>query len=419
MERLKKIILDQRESMEEFFSQRRIIPREKVEEALGFLEYPNILVVVGPKRSGKSVFSYMLGKKITDKFFYVNFFDERLSNFGDFDLLLKAAYQLIGEKIDLFIFDEIQEVKGWKKFLSRLRNNNRIIVTGSNARILGGELSVYLTGRYTKFFLLPFSFREVCRDKIENFWTTKKEALILQCFRDYIFSSGFPEYYLFGKEMVRQILEDILFKDCIYRYNIKNMKSFRELSSVIINQYASQFTYRKLKNVLGVSDLNSVKNYVQYLEESFLIFISYLFSRKAKVKYQTSKKAYVSDLGFANFFAGETSKKESRLLENFVAIELIGSGRDLYFYKTRDGYEVDFVVIDDEKGSELIQVSFSVEEEKTREREIRALLHSKKELGIEKMKIITYDEEGNEEVNWHNMRGKIEYIPAWKWALGK
>ncbi len=418
VDKLIRIILDQKDSMEELFKRGKLVGREGLDEAASFLRSPNVLAVIGPRRSGKTVFSYMLAKKLSGKFLYINFFDERLSTLDNYDVILRAAYQLYGADLDLFIFDEIQELQGWERFVSRLRNNNRVIITGSNAGILGGELSVYLTGRYIKFFLLPFSFREVCGSKSDTRLSTKEESLILECFRKYLFSSGFPEYYLFGKMIVNQIFEDIIFKDCIYRYGIKNVRAFRELSSILVSQFSSQFNYRKLSNATGMPDINSVKNYVQFLEDSFLIFISYIFSKKPRTRYLTSKKVYVSDLGFANFSSVETAKKESRLLENLVAIELKRRGKELLFYKTKDGYEVDFVTGSKEgQVDELIQVSYAVDNEITKQREIRALLHARKELGITNLSVITYDYESVESVKWHRMEGKIKFLPAWKWLL--
>ncbi len=163
IEELKRVLVSQREEMPEFIKRERIIQRDAEENAKSAIASPNVLAILGVRRSGKSVLSWNLtgGNAL-----YVNFFDERLSAFrsDDFERLLNAARELWREP-EIVVLDEVQEVKGWERFVSRLRLNKRVVVTGSSSRLLSGEMATYLTGRHVDLTLFPFSFREFLRFK--------------------------------------------------------------------------------------------------------------------------------------------------------------------------------------------------------------------------------------------------------------
>src|SRR3989338_4248291 len=158
------IIKEQRQELEKIEREEKIIPRENSEKAESFLRYPNILIITGVRRCVKSIFSYLLEKN--KRFAYINFDDERLSGLGteDLDKVLQAFYELYGD-IEFIVLDEVHNVKGWELFASRLRRTKKVIITGSNSKLLGGELSTYLTGRHLDIQLFPFSFREFLKFK--------------------------------------------------------------------------------------------------------------------------------------------------------------------------------------------------------------------------------------------------------------
>ncbi|MCG2736342.1 MAG: AAA family ATPase [Candidatus Methanoperedenaceae archaeon] len=152
IEYIKRIIVDQKEEIEETFGKKTIIEREiPGEELIKFLEHPNILAVLGIRRCGKSILSHLLLRG--RDYGYINFDDERISGIDakDLNIILQAFYELHGNELEYFILDEIQNVPGWELFANRLRRTKRVIVTGSNAKLLSGELATHLTGRYVDF----------------------------------------------------------------------------------------------------------------------------------------------------------------------------------------------------------------------------------------------------------------------------
>ncbi|MBS3092701.1 AAA family ATPase, partial [Candidatus Pacearchaeota archaeon] len=216
----KSIIKEQREELEKIEKEEKIIERTGLNKSKESLKYPNILAILGIRRCGKSIFSYLLAKP--HKFAYINFDDERLAGLKSDDLnkILESFYELY-ENIDYIILDEIQNVDNWELFVNRLRRTKKIILTGSNSKLLSGELSTHLTGRYLDIILFPFSFKEFLKlkeVKENKVYTTQEKAEIMKTLQEYLEIGGFPEAYKFGKGMISKIYEDILTKDILLRY---------------------------------------------------------------------------------------------------------------------------------------------------------------------------------------------------------
>src|SRR3989344_797207 len=269
---LKRIIEEQRKELEKKFNEENIIERENTNEEKKFLKYPNILAILGVRRSGKSIFSLIISKQLKN-FAYINFDDERLLNVKTEDLnkILQAFYEL-QDNVDLIILDEIQNINGWELFVNRLRRTKKIIVTGSNSNLLSGELATHLTGRYIDIKLFPFSFKEILSFK-PNINLTEDIAKLKKELKKYIEGSGFPEFLKFGSAIVIRIYEDIINKDCLRRHKVEKEKTFRELSNYLISNFSSEFTYSKLSKIFNIKDVHTVKNYVNYLKEAFLIIV--------------------------------------------------------------------------------------------------------------------------------------------------
>lgn len=425
IERLKKIITEQEEEMAEFFAREEIIEREiDLKRLRNFLAHPNVLIITGPRRSGKSTLAVAL--LADSKYGYLNFDDERLAGFNseDFNAVLEAFYSLNGTDLEYFIFDEIQNIPNWELFINRLRRTKKIIITGSNANLLSGELATYLTGRHLEAVLYPFSFREYLKVqkmevKKEDLYSTKKISQIKKYLQKYLDDGGFPETFLFGSAMVNKIYDDVIAKDILLHYGVKNKKAFRELANYVISNFGKDVNYRKLGTVFAIKNVHTVKNYVEYLRTSFLIFVLEKFSFKLKQQYITSKKAYGIDTGLVNSVAFQFSENSGRIMENAVLIDLMrrknyfGSCTSVYYWRDYTDQEVDFVVKKGAKIVELIQVCQNLGNIETREREIRSLLSASKELRCNKLTIITADNESVEKIE-----GKqIEFIPLWKWLL--
>jgi hypothetical protein len=418
IEELKRIISSQRYELEDKFRREKIIQREKLAYAKKFLKYPNILAVLGVRRCGKSIFSVLLAKEMGKNFGHINFDDERLVGIRAEDLnkILQAFYELYGE-VNFIILDEPQNVEKWELFANRLRRTKKVVITGSNSQLLSGELATALTGRHIDVSMFPFSFREILSFK-PDLYLTEDIAKVKTELEEYLKGSGFPEYIKFGPQIVINIYEDIVNKDCIRKHEIRNERSFRELAKYLVSNFSSEFTYSKLAGITGVKDVHTVKNYVGYLEQAFLIHVVERFSFKLKQQIIAPKKVYVVDHGFANFISFKLTKDLGRLLENIVCTELFNRVSEkhdtrIYYFKNSRGHEVDFVLKQGAKVKQLIQVCYDISDLAVEKRELKSLAEASKELRCGNLLVVTYDHEGEKKFDGK----KIKFLPLWKWIL--
>ncbi len=415
---LKRIIESQRKEIGHKFTKEKIVAREGLGLAKKYLSAPNVLVILGVRRSGKSIFSLLLAQSLQEKVAYINFVDERLISLktDDLDRVLQAFYELYGE-VDFVILDEIQQVHGWELFANRLRRTKKVIVTGSDSTLLSGELATHLTGRHLDFTLFPFSFREMSGLK-QSVYSTEEIALARHELEKYLEGSGFPEFGLFGAEIVREIYGDIVTKDCIQRHGIKEEKSFRELAGYVVSNFSNEFSYSKLTKIAGLKDQHTTKNYVNYLQEAYLLAVIERYSHKLKQHIIAPKKAYCIDHGFCNFVSFSISKNHGRVYENAVCVELLRKKSldhrlEVYYWKDHQHNEVDFVVKKGSKVEQLIQVCYNPLDESTKERETKPLVRAAIELRCKNLLVITSDYEKTEKKGKY----KIQYTPLWKWLL--
>ncbi len=421
---IKRIIQEQENEKKRILTREKIIDRDiGIELSRKYLKFPNVLAILGLRRSGKSVLSWLLIKD--KKCGYINLDDEAL--FGmeakDLNTVLKAFYELYGN-LDFFVFDEIQNVRGWELFINRLRRTKKIIITGSNSQLLSGELSTYLTGRHLDFVLFPFSFKEFCIYKdidIKNLdFTTETAARMEKAVREYIENGGLPEIYKFGKAMAKSIFGDVVTKDIIKRYKIKSNIT-ESLAKYLISNFSKEISFNKLKNLFAIKKVQTMKNYVKYFENAYLIFIIERFSFKLKQQIIAPKKIYCMDTGIINSISFRFSDDIGRLFENIVCIELfrrknyLQKDIDIFYWKNHQHEEVDFIVKRGLKIKQLIQVCYDIDDYDTKKREVRALLKASKELKCNNLLVITEYKEEEEKIN----NKKIKYIPLWKWLLSK
>jgi len=417
---LKEIITDQREEIEVIEKKERIIEREFLTKVEKFLKYPNILVVTGVRRCGKSIFSYLLAKK--KKFGYINFDDERLSEVKAEDLnkILQTFYELYGD-IDYIILDEVQNIEKWELFANRLRRTKKVIITGSNSKLLAGELATRLTGRYLDITLFPFSFREFLdlnKIKRVGVYTTKEKAEILKFLNIYLKTGGFPEVNKFGRAILSRIYDNIVTKDILLRYKIKKIEEAKKLAKYLITNFYQEVSYSKLAKILNVKRVSTLSNWISYLENSFLIFKLERFAFKLKQQFIAPKKICCIDNGIVNMIGFKFSENIGRFMENAVAVELqrkrsLNSLVEIYYWKDHQQNEVDFVVKCGREVKQLIQVTYAMGKDEIKEREVKALLKASKELKCNNLLIITYDYEAEEKIK----SKKIKFIPLWKWLL--
>jgi len=426
IDNIKRVILEQKEEIEEIFKNERIISREAAgERLLKYLRKPNILAILGTRRSGKTLLSILLFKK--KKYGYVNFDDERIAGIEKSNLnkILESLYSLEGEDLEYIIFDEIQNVPGWELFASRLRRTKKVIITGSNAKLLSGELATHLTGRYISLELFPFSFKEVLIFKgreLKREYMTKEIAGIRNELEEYIKIGGFPEVYKIGRRMIRNIFDDIISRDIFMRHEVKYKSTFRDIAKYLLSNFGCEMTFTKLKNTFSIKDVHTIRDYVSYLEESYLIFILEKFSYKLKKQMIAPKKVYSIDTGVINSIAFQPTENKGRLYENIVMIELqrrasYNESFEVYYWRDERHHEVDFVIKKGPEVRQLIQVCYDLSSEKTIEREVTNLINASKKLKCKNLLIITGDYEGQEEFSWFGTERMITFIPLWKWLL--
>lgn len=416
---LKQVILEQKKARG---SAIRDIERECLQEIESYVKLDHVVIITGVRRSGKStLLKQILHKYYGDDLYYIDFEDERLLDFtvADFNTLYEVFIELYDLK-NIFFFDEIQIIPEWELFVRRMhREKNKFFITGSNASLLSSELSTRLTGRHVTIELLPFSFREFLRYfrkdySEESFLLSQEKAQLKRSFNEYLEHGGMPEYLEHRNPVVLQsVYENILFKDVIVRYQIKAVKAMRELSLYLLSNTGSLISYTNLKNILDLGSLNTVKDFVHYLQNAYLIFTLERFSYSVAEQTTAQKKVYAVDLGFVRHVAFQFSKNLGKYLENIVYLELRRRFKDLYYYRTKNNLEVDFLVRRGTTAVALIQVTQSLSNADTREREIRALSVAMKELDIATGLVLTLDEEETLDVD----AGEIQVMPIYRWLL--
>lgn len=426
---LKNIVLKQKQDKERLLSL-PYIERAKEKDAQKWLSSDLIKVILGPRRAGKSVFALRLLKD--QSFAYVNFDDE--SFFGgekiDLDELMTELKVVYGET-PFILFDEIQNLPNWELFVNRLhRAGYNLILTGSNASLLSKELATHLTGRHISIEILPFSFVEVLHAKqvevsADTYLLPNEKANMLQLLTQYMVNGGYPEVVTKGLDprgYLDVLFDAILFKDIVKRHKVRFSEQIDNLSSYVMNTFSSQYRPKKLANVLGFKSQITLENYLGYLVEAYLIFSLKRYSTKVGIQSRSSKKIYVVDTGFITAKAVQYSPNIGKLMENLVFTELVKKGnepnRELFFYKTRNDREIDFVRKKGYRVAELIQVAYESTNQDVEEREVRALVEAGKELSVSGgtvpfLTVLTWNEK--REIKKEGMT--IIFKPLYEWLL--
>jgi len=397
--------------------------REKLDFAKKFIDSDLIKIITGPRRAGKSVAAFLLLKG--KNFAYLNFDDENLLKVKNYDEIVKAIFEVYPENKYLF-FDEIQNLKNWEIFVNKLKGRGyNLILTGSNAKLLSKELGTVLTGRYVPIEIFPFNFREFLSAKgleikKEEINVPEIQGRILSYLDEYIRDGGFPEVVvkkLEARNYLETLSNSILFKDVVKRYNVRFSQKIYDLNNYLNSNFSSEFSFSKLKNILEFRSTVTLQNYLSYLEEAFLIFILNRFSFKVKEQIKTPKKVYLVDNGFCSQMSYRFSQDFGKIMENLVFVEILRRGykpnKDVFFYKTKNNKEIDFLLKKGIKIEQLIQVCYSIEKIGTKERESRALIEASQDLDCNNLLVITWDRESEEIIGGK----RIKFIPLWKWLL--
>jgi len=423
---LKDIVSNQKQQKEQLLTL-SYIDRTKEPFAKKWLDSNLIKVVLGPRRAGKSVFSLVLLKD--RPFMYFNFDDEVLSSAGGIatDELMKELHATYGQ-VKTVLFDEIQNFPNWELFVNRLhREGYNLVLTGSNAHLLSKELATHLTGRHMPIEILPFDFSEFLRAKkfqIDTEYSAlpQQRGELLNLMENYLLNGGFPEVVVSNldpKDYLEVLFDALLFKDVVKRHKVKFSTQIGNLGAHLINNFANLYTVRKLLEILNLKSASTTEKYIKYLEEAYLIFSLLRYSPKSIQRIKSPRKVYAVDNGFISAKAIQHSPDKGKLMENLVFTELVKRGvkpnRDLFYYKTRNDREVDFIVKKGTEVTELIQVCYEAVTSDVEQREVRALLEASDELKVKKMTVLKWDEK--REIKKDG--SVIQLRPLWEWLLEK
>jgi len=380
-----------------------------------------IQVITGPRRSGKSFYAIHLLRQ-TGSFGYVNFDDERLTTLSDYDQIISAVNSIYGNPRYLLL-DETQNLPRWELFVNRLqRQGFRLIITGSNANLLSSELATHLTGRHTVIVLFPFSFEEyLATHAIEQ--TAAEKAAALEMYAE---QGGYPEPLLKNidrRDYLHTLLQSILYKDIIRRFRIRSVQGMDDLAMYLMSNIAREYSFNTLSKVTRCNSVHTVEKYIRYLQEAFLFFPLKRFSYKVQTQASHNKKIYCTDNGLTASAGFRFSADRGALYKNLVAVDLrkmeISGTISLFYWKSPQNEEVDFVVKEGLQITSVIQVCSDISNPKTLKREMRNLIKASQELNCEELILLNPKEERAETFTWQNIERQIQLIPLWQWLLRK
>lgn len=401
---MKTTILNQRAERDELLS-RPYQQRHTKYDSDEFLQNPLIKLITGPRRVGKSVFALLMlqGKN----FAYLNFDDKQLLEKWDEDLAMSALDDVYPD-YDFMLLDEIQNLPDWDLWVSKLyRRGKNLIITGSNANMLSSEMATVLTGRYLQIEMLPFSLDETMRWKNISPDCEEQAAQAIVLADDYMRNGGYPETIparSITKSYLSTLFDSILLKDVAQRHNVRNTTDLYNLATYLLSNFCNPISANELAGELGLSSVATTKKFCDYLNEPYLFFYLPRFNNKLKLMNKAPKKVYVVDNGFVQSTAFNLSENLGRLLENQVFVELLRHGyipgQTLFYYRTRNDKEIDFVTRKGAKVEQLIQVCYDMTSEKTRKRELDALVEAAEELHCDNLLVITNSQE--EMIEWQN-----------------
>ena len=416
--------------------QKRDLPKLIERELEVNLEIPlkRAIVILGPRRCGKTYYLYSLIKKLLKKgirkerILYINFEDPKLidASLDDLTTLLEVFYEIFpynkDQKVWLF-FDEIQNVKNWELFIRNILDKEkvRVFLSGSSSKLLSKEIATSLRGRTLNYLLLPFSFSEFLKARgfaFKKYLSSKEKIKFQNLFLEYFSFGGYPEAIIYPKErtkIIQEIIEVTISRDLIERYKIRNTKVIKLMFNYLVQ--SKEFSIHKFYNFLKSLNIkvskNTLYNYLEFFNDAFIFFPLRKFSYSLKNIEQSIPKIYTVDNGLIENILGNDKGKK---FENLVFLSLLRKelepNKDI-FYFTQNSNEVDFIVKKGKKILMIIQACFDITNYQTKERETKSLIKASEELKCENLFIVNSNFEKEEKIK----NKKIKFVPLWKWLL--
>ena len=409
---LRRVIYDQRELMEGLGVDRQILKDQ--------IAAPEILVISGVRRCGKSVLMQQIKAKREEQDYYLSFDDDRLLHFEveDFQVLYDVFVEDFGMQHSFYL-DEVQLIPGWERFVDRLYSHkNKVFVTGSNAFLLSKELGTLLTGRHLKQELWPMSFVEylTLKDVVwekKDLYTTEGRAKMVNLQDAYLNEGGFPQYLSTrNPRYLKELYNDIIYRDIVVRHKLPSDRQIREVAYYLASNYTHRFTYNSVAKATGIKSADTATDYIGYLEESYLVGVVTKYDYKVGEQMKSPKKVYFVDNGLVSQIGFNFSNNFGQKLENAVYVELRRREKEIFYF--HDKGECDFVI---REGKDIVvayQVTVSLKDEETRKREVDGLKAAMDAFGLMEGYIITKDE--TEEQKLADGR-VVHVVPFYRWII--
>ena len=396
---MKTIVLNQRKERDELLSRPYLTRRSNHDEDM-LLNSHLIKLITGPRRVGKSTQALLM---LRDKnFAYLNFDSQQLLDAWDANLVMRMLDDVY-PGYDYLLLDEVQNLEGWDMWVSELyRIGKNLVITGSNAKMLSSEMATVLTGKYLQVEMLPFSLEEFFDwNKLElHNLKPEQDAECKVLTDDYMRNGGYPEVVA-SRQLVRSYLDtlfdSIVWKDVAKRHNVRNITDLNNLAMYLVSNFCNLLSANELSKELGFSSVNTTKKFMDYLHEPYLFYYLSRYNNKLKLMKKAPRKVYVVDNGFVAAKAFSLSENFVRLLENQVFIELIRQGYDsektMFYYRSRNDKEVDFVLRKGTRVERLVQVCYDLSSPKTEKREVDSIVECAGELKCDNLTIVTKEDE--------------------------
>lgn len=388
------------------------------------IQTKEIVDIVGPRRSGKSSVMKILIQKLKHKenILYINFEDPFFIDHNTpvvLEELVDSYKEYFQKELKYLFFDEVQNIASWEKAVRKLRDSGlyKIFISGSSSKLLNSELASLLSGRHLSYQLLPLSFIEYLDFQGITIHGKKdiilKEKALLRHFSEYLDWGGFPAVIISkNEELLKQYYLDILQKDIVKRYEIREKAILDKMGVYLLTNSGKIISVSAIKNLYEISH-ELASNYLEYFKDAFLVFEVPQFSYSVKTQQKALKKIYAVDTGLANSISFRFSKDLGRILETSVFLALKQLNKEMYYYKTKSGKEVDFLIKESNNKIRLIQVAWDIEDEKTKQREIGRLFEAMTEQKVGEGLLLTYNTNGKISKN-----GKqIQIQPVYQWLL--
>lgn len=395
------IIQNQRKERDELLARPYLMRKSNTDVSV-LLSNQMIKLITGPRRVGKSTYALLMlqGKN----FAYLNFDDNLLLTGWDEELVMHTLDEVYPD-YEYLLLDEVQNLTDWDVWVSKLyRRGKNLVITGSNAKMLSSEMATVLTGRYLQVEMLPFSLSETIEWKgigiNGNGNNDMQNAEVTVIADDYLRNGGYPETIdmrSITRSYLSTLFDSIIWKDVAKRHNIRNISNLNDLALYLLSNFCNPLSANDIAKELSFTSVTTTRKFMDYLHEPYLFYYLPRFNNKLKLMKKAAIKVYIIDNGFVTSKAFNISENLGRLLENEVFVQLLRQGfqveTSLFYYRSRNDREVDFVTRNGAHIHQLIQVCYDMTSPKTEKREITSLIECAEELKCDNLIIVTNNDE--------------------------